>query len=105
MLQDFVWLDCRSMIEQTKNMRGWKTEADLAALLLARSAAGRKVVLSPETAHFVGLKLMTASAKPTRDEVAKLICASKCAAPPCYGCRGLANIIVHAYGQSVDSAG
>lgn len=76
----------------------WTNEADLAALLIARGNARRRVVLAPDTAYFVGLKLMTASAKPTAAEVALMICDSKCERP-CYPCQGKANAIVRAYGH------
>lgn len=78
--------------------RQWTNEVDLAALLIARANANRRVALSPHTAHFVGLKLLTASAKPTAAEVALMICDSKCEAP-CYPCQGKANAIVRAYGH------
>lgn len=80
--------------------RVWRNEKELAELLIARYNSGRNVVLSPETAHFVGLKLMTASEKPTRDEVAKLLCTAKCQ-KLCYNCQGTANLIVRVYGQRV----
>lgn len=78
--------------------RRWTNEADLAASLIARANAHRRAVLSPDTALFVGLKLLTASAKPTAAEVALMICDSKCERP-CYPCQGKANAIVRAYGQ------
>lgn len=81
-------------------MRNWKTEKDLAAMLLVRASTRRRVVLAPETAHFVGLKLMTASEKPTRNEIALLLCTSKCSTP-CYACTGKANVIANAYGSRV----
>lgn len=62
--------------------------------------AGKGVRLTADTAYFVGLKLMTASEKPTHREIVAVICDSKCA-HPCYPCSGKANIIVSAYGQSV----
>ncbi|ESZ63756.1 hypothetical protein X728_09035 [Mesorhizobium sp. L103C120A0] len=80
--------------------RRWAGEAELAALIIARANAGKRVTLSPDTALFVGLKLMTASAKPTAAEVALMICDSRCERP-CYPCQGKANVIVAAYGQSV----
>lgn len=76
----------------------WENEADLGALLIARANANRRVALSPHTAHFVGLKLLTASAKPTAAEVALMICDGKCKAP-CFPCQGKANVIVRAYGS------
>lgn len=78
--------------------RRWAGEAELAALILARANAHKRVTLSPDTAMFVGLKLMTAAAKPTAAEVALMICDSKCKSP-CYPCQGKANIIVRSYGN------
>lgn len=78
--------------------RRWTNEADLAALLIARGNANRRVALSPDTALFVGLKLLTVSAKPTAAEVALMICDCKCE-QPCYPCQGKANCIVRAYGH------
>ncbi len=80
--------------------RVWRNEKELAELLIARYNAGRNVLLTPETAHFIGLHLMTASEKPTRDEVAKLLCSHKCQ-DLCYHCQGTANLIVRAYGERV----
>lgn len=85
-------------------MRTWRTEADLAELLIVRSNQGKHVRLTAETAHFIGLKLMTVAAKPTRDEIARILCSSKCERP-CYACCGKANEIVRAYGHSVDPEG
>lgn len=81
-------------------MRNWKNEKELAGLLLVRASAGRRSVLMPDTAQFVGARLMTVSEKPTRDEVAMLLCSSKCASP-CYACAARANVIVSAYGSSL----
>lgn len=82
-------------------MREWTTEADLAAILLKRANERRGVRLTHETALFIGLKLMTASVKPTRDEIARIICTYKCA-ELCFTCTGKANEIVQAYGHRVD---
>lgn len=38
------------------------------ALIMVCANAGKRVTLSPDTALFVGLKLLTASAKPTAAE-------------------------------------
>ncbi len=81
--------------------REWRNEKELAELLIARANGKRIVSLTPETALFVGLKLMTASTKPTRDEVARLLCSSKCQ-KLCYNCRGTANLVVEVYGQRGD---
>ncbi|ESW78158.1 hypothetical protein X772_29770 [Mesorhizobium sp. LSJC280B00] len=71
---------------------------------MVRANAGKRVTLSPDTALFVGLKLLTASAKPTAAEVALMICDSKCERP-CYPCQGKANGIVRAYGTAPANAG
>lgn len=78
----------------------WSNEAELAELMLARARAGRNVVLSPDTALFVGVKLQTVAKKPTADAVARLLCNLKCATI-CYRCRGMSNAVVREYGLSV----
>lgn len=85
------------------SMRKWSTLSDLAAMIIARSAAGKPVRLAPDTARLVGAKLMTADAKPTRDEVARLLCSQKCV-EPCYYCKAKANAVVQVYGQRVDAS-
>lgn len=77
--------------------RPWNTEKELAELMLARANAKKRVVLTPDTAMFVGMKLMTVSEKPTREEIARILCKAKCETC-CYLCIGTANEIVHAYG-------
>lgn len=66
-----------------------------------RARAGMRVILAPDTAMIVAGHLETAQAKPTRDEIAFMICrrgeASRCQ-EPCYQCTGLANVIMRAYG-------
>ena len=78
--------------------RNWTTLTELAELLIARANAKKPVSLTPDTAYLVGLKLMTVDTKPTRDEVAMLLCSSKCS-DPCFTCRGTANIVVRVYGE------
>jgi hypothetical protein len=78
-----------------------QNEKDLAARILVNARAGKGVRLTPDTAYFVGLKLMTASEKPTLAEIVAVLCDSKCSAA-CYPCSGKANIICRAYGHSVD---
>ncbi len=80
--------------------RRWSNEEDLAALILVRAHEKRQVVLSPDTALFVGLKLMAAAKKPTTAEVARLLCDFKCE-KACYACQGRANAIVRVYGHRV----
>lgn len=84
-------------------MAAWRTLTELAHFLIARGQAGREALLSPATAHLVGIKLETAEAKPDRDEIALMICRRKetdrCS-EPCFECKGRANIIVRAYGHT-----
>lgn len=82
-------------------MRQWNKLSDLAAMLIVRARQRKKVVLLPDTAHVVGLHLMTAAAKPTRDDVAALICDSKCR-ELCIPCILKANLIAAAYGNGED---
>jgi len=82
--------------------RNWGTLAELAASLIERGKAGRRVVLSPQTAYLIGIKLQTADAKPERDEIALMICRrgqAELCSEPCFECMGRANIVVRAYGQ------
>lgn len=83
--------------------RSWKTETDLAALIMQKVNANKRVTLSPETALFVSLQLTQVSTKPTRNEVALMICRwkEKCSAP-CYECMSRANVVVAAYGQRLE---
>lgn len=80
-------------------MRKWKTLGDLAELLIARSRRQKTVTVTAETALVIGLKLMTADAKPTHDAVVRMICDSKCERG-CVPCTFKANAICRAYGQS-----
>lgn len=79
----------------------WRDLADLAAGIAEHAREGRNVRLTPATASIVAAQLEVAAAKPTRDEVASMICsrgqAARCETP-CYECRGRANIVVRAYG-------
>lgn len=83
--------------------RPWKTEAELAALIMQKADQKKRVMLTPETAMFVALKLATVSTKPTRNEVALMICRmkEKCSRP-CFECMGRANVVVAAYGQRLE---
>jgi hypothetical protein len=74
---------------------------ELACWISERAHTGKRVILSPSTAHVVAAQLSTAHAKPTRNEVALMICRQRCASP-CYECTGRANIIVNAYGARLD---
>lgn len=80
-------------------MEKWSTETELAQLLIKRGHEKRSVRLTSQTAFYVGVRLMTADAKPTRDGVARLLCTSKCK-DICYACAGTANRIVNVYGHS-----
>lgn len=75
-------------------------EKDIAARMLASARNGRGVRLTADTTYFVGLKLMTASEKPTHADIVAVLCDSKCERP-CYPCSGKANMICRAYGHSV----
>lgn len=90
------------MAEAIRPKKAWTNEAELAAMLLVRAEQKRRVVLTPETAHFIGLKLLTASNKPSHREVAQLVCTAKCS-EICIPCTYIANAIVRAYGQRVSS--
>ena len=81
-------------------MRRWTNLTDLANAILARAERGSHVTLSPDTAHLVAIKLMTADAKPTHRDIVAAICDSKCD-HPCYPCAGKANVICRAYGQGI----
>lgn len=85
--------------------RNWRDEAELAARIAYRARLGKKVVLSPATAAIVAEHLRTAAAKPTRDEVAMMICrlgeSNRCV-EPCYSCKATANVVVSAYGRRLD---
>jgi hypothetical protein len=82
--------------------RRWQGLFELACWISERAHSGKRVILSPSTAHVVAAQLSTAHAKPSRNEVALMICRQRCNAP-CYECTGRANIIVHAYGARLDS--
>lgn len=83
--------------------KAWKSEGELADLIMTRVKANKDVRLSAQTAHFVALKLYTADKKPTVREIVTVICDSKCERP-CYLCTGKANVIVRAYGHSVEGS-
>ncbi|WP_353645726.1 hypothetical protein [Mesorhizobium sp. WSM2239] len=84
------------------HMRKWSNEAELAELIKVKAKRRQRVVLTPDTALFVALKMETASKKPTTAEVAMVICDSKCETP-CYLCTGKANIICRKYGHSISN--
>jgi hypothetical protein len=81
--------------------RRWRDLFELACWISERAHAGKRVVLSPTTAHVVAAQLSVAHARPTRNEVALMICRRQCEVP-CYECTGRANVIVHAYGARLD---
>lgn len=84
-------------------MRKWSTTKELADLILAKANAGKTVTLSPDTALFAGMNLERVDAKPSRREVALLLCTSKSkCSEPCTGCIGKANPIVRVYGQRLE---
>ena len=82
--------------------RRWSDLFELAVWISERAHTGKRVILSPTTAHVAAAQLAVAHAKPSRNEVALMICRQRCAAP-CYDCTGKANVIVHAYGARLDS--
>lgn len=82
-------------------MRKWTTINDLANMILERGRSGRTVTLSDETAFFVGLKLQQVDAKPTRNELARMLCSGRCS-ELCYSCLSKANEICAAYGSGMD---
>ncbi|RJG46477.1 hypothetical protein D3Y55_21010 [Mesorhizobium sp. DCY119] len=79
-------------------MKKWETLTELAELLLVRGRERKSAVLGPDTAHLVGLKLLTADAKPTHKDVIEMICDSRCK-DACVPCTFKANAICRAYGQ------
>lgn len=82
--------------------RRWRDEFELAVWMSDAAHMGKHVRLTPATAQIVACHLSTIAAKPTRDEVALMICgrgeAGRCQ-EPCTTCRGKANIVVQAYGM------
>lgn len=85
--------------------RRWRDLFELACWISDRAYLGKHVRLTPATAHVVAGQLRTCHAKPTRDEVALMICrhgeANRCQ-DPCTSCRATANIVVGAYGCRLD---
>ncbi|OCX12721.1 hypothetical protein QV13_24290 [Mesorhizobium hungaricum] len=85
--------------------RRWRDLFELACWISERAAMSKRVILSPPTAHIVAHQLSKCHEKPTRDEVALMICrrgeGGRCD-DPCYECRGKANIVVAAYGCRLD---
>lgn len=83
----------------------WRDLFELACWISERALMGKRVILSPGTAAIVASQLRTCHEKPTRDEVALMICRhgsrGRCETP-CYECRGRANVIVRAYGCRLD---
>ncbi|MBN9243370.1 MAG: hypothetical protein J0I98_11300 [Mesorhizobium sp.] len=86
--------------------RRWRDLFELACWISGRANAGKRVILTPATAAIVASRLVAEQSKPTRDEVALMICrrreTERCE-EPCYDCRGRANIVVSAYGCRLDS--
>ena len=80
-------------------MPDWSNEAELAMLLIVRGNEKRGVRLEPETALLIGRRLMQAQSKPSRNEIAKMICSGMRCTKPCYDCTAKANVIVSAYGE------
>ncbi len=81
--------------------RRWKTQRELAEMIIARAKRGQQVTLTPDTAYFVGLHLRRECQLPTRSAIALLLCSASCETP-CYICTGKANEIVGVYGCNID---
>ena len=84
-----------------KIARSWEDLADLARQMNAKADAGMQVVLKPDTAKLIAFHLSICHVKPTRDEVALLICrrsSREACDQPCFECAGRANAVVNAYG-------
>jgi hypothetical protein len=81
--------------------RRWKTQRELAEMIIAKAKNGQQVTLTADTAYFVGLRLKRESKLPTRDAIALLLCGASCASS-CYACTGKANKIVELYGCNID---
>ena len=67
--------------------RRWRDLFQLAVWISEQAYRGKPTILKPTTAHVVAHQLSLCHEKPTRDEVALMICN-----------RGEANIVVRAYG-------
>lgn len=84
------------------DVRRWRDLFELSCWISERAAMGKRVILTPETAHVVAQHLSQSHRKPTRDEVALMICkhgeANRCA-NACYDCRGKANMVTRSYGS------
>lgn len=72
----------------------------LAQMLYDRGLEGRRCVLLPETACFVGAALKVSDRCPTRDEVLAIICNGQCHDGRCQPCMNKANIITNAFRES-----
>lgn len=70
---------------------------DVAERLVERGRAGRKCVLLPDTAMFVGLNLREAMKRPTRNDLIRFLCSGRCAEGNCHPCLEKANAIDKAY--------
>lgn len=69
----------------------------------ALNRGARRVVLSKSTAYIVAARLQQEGGKPTRNEIAQMVCGrSSCPLFPCYECTGKANVIVAAYGERLE---
>ena len=90
-----------SSVTKPRQAAPWRDLAELTARIEKLARSGKPVHLTPATASVVADQLRVAMSKPTRDEVALLICgpgrAGRCQVP-CYECRGHANLILQAYG-------
>ena len=82
-------------------MRQWQNIEQLVALILRRAQQQKHVTLTADTAHFIALNLQKVDLKPSRNEVARMVCGGSCEVL-CFGCIGKANVICNAYGSSLD---
>jgi len=91
--------------EIDRRRRPWGDLAELSEWIARRARAGRNVILSPWTAGIVAAHLEKAAAKPSRDEIALMVCRlgsrDRCK-EACMECTGRANEIVRAYGCRLD---
>lgn len=92
-------------IKLDKRRYPWHDLSDLSTRMAKKAHAGMTVTLSPGTAAIVAHHLSTVEAKPTRNEVALMVCRAgskhRCAFP-CTGCIAIANVVVDAYGARPD---
>jgi hypothetical protein len=82
-------------------MRRWSNIEELANMILERGRSGNQVTLTADTALFIALKLQKVDSKPSRNDVARMLCKGQCV-DLCYLCTSKANEICAAYGSGMD---